>query len=271
MEDAGVSKPPLAEGRSRRTAPEVRLEGRQRRRGRAGAHLRRPGHTRPDPAHPEEGQGGRLKTYFDASVQARRGAGGRAVRPGVRGRPGTQHRPDPGRGRQPGPGLQHRLRRRRGVRLHDEDRHRRDDARQGAGPRRRVEGGAETAAAYIGQGRIQMNALKHRLDCGHRDGGRLPAAGGRPALARRPHPRPHPAAPRRHGRNPAAADGRSRGHGLRHTKGAKTGSAKVDGQGDSNAWFTAYAGDLAAAALANSGSHGGDSGGEIVACVLDAR
>ncbi|MFB7939237.1 hypothetical protein [Streptomyces sp. NPDC056049] len=58
---------------------------------------------------------------------------------------------------------------------------------------------------------------------------------------------------------------------VRVTKGAKSSSAEVDGQGESNAWFTAYAGDLAAAALANSGSHGGDPGGEIVARVLNAR
>ncbi|WKX72228.1 penicillin-binding transpeptidase domain-containing protein [Streptomyces sp. XD-27] len=52
--------------------------------------------------------------------------------------------------------------------------------------------------------------------------------------------------------------------------GAKTGSAEVDGQEKPNGWFTAYRGDLAAAAVVPAGGHGGDSAGPIVAQVLRA-
>ncbi|MFC0600295.1 penicillin-binding transpeptidase domain-containing protein [Streptomyces palmae] len=52
--------------------------------------------------------------------------------------------------------------------------------------------------------------------------------------------------------------------------GAKTGSAEVDGQKQPNGWFTAYRGDLAAAAVVPAGGHGGDTAGPIVASVLKA-
>ncbi|GHH47425.1 penicillin-binding transpeptidase domain-containing protein [Streptomyces candidus] len=54
-------------------------------------------------------------------------------------------------------------------------------------------------------------------------------------------------------------------------KGAKTGSAELDGQENSNSWFTGYADDLAAAATVPAGGHGGDAAGPIVAQVLNAR
>ncbi|MCW7943247.1 penicillin-binding protein [Streptomyces hygroscopicus] len=50
--------------------------------------------------------------------------------------------------------------------------------------------------------------------------------------------------------------------------GAKTGSAEVDGQARSNSWFTGYRDDVAAAAMAQEGGHGGDAAGPIVAAVL---
>ena len=50
--------------------------------------------------------------------------------------------------------------------------------------------------------------------------------------------------------------------------GAKTGSAEVDGQEKPNGWFTAYRGDLAAAAVVQAGGHGGDTAGPIVADLL---
>ncbi|WP_418957509.1 penicillin-binding transpeptidase domain-containing protein [Streptomyces tritici] len=59
--------------------------------------------------------------------------------------------------------------------------------------------------------------------------------------------------------------------GVRGDKGAKTGSAEVDNQATSNSWFTGYAGDLAAAAVVQSGGHGGDAAGPVVARVLNAR
>ncbi|MFJ4873726.1 penicillin-binding transpeptidase domain-containing protein [Streptomyces sp. NPDC088745] len=54
-------------------------------------------------------------------------------------------------------------------------------------------------------------------------------------------------------------------------KGAKTGSAELDGQEASDSWFTGYAGDLTAAAMVLKGGHGGDAAGPIVASVLNAR
>ncbi|WP_425832749.1 penicillin-binding transpeptidase domain-containing protein [Streptomyces fractus] len=53
-------------------------------------------------------------------------------------------------------------------------------------------------------------------------------------------------------------------------KGAKTGSAEVDGQGDANSWFAGYSGDIAAAATVPRGGHGGDAAGPLVAAVLRA-
>ncbi|MFF9509452.1 penicillin-binding transpeptidase domain-containing protein [Streptomyces sp. NPDC014724] len=53
-------------------------------------------------------------------------------------------------------------------------------------------------------------------------------------------------------------------------KGAKTGSAEVDGQATSNSWFTGFSNDLAAAAVVQSGGHGGDAAGPVVASVLRA-
>ncbi|MFI1225686.1 MULTISPECIES: penicillin-binding transpeptidase domain-containing protein [unclassified Streptomyces] len=53
-------------------------------------------------------------------------------------------------------------------------------------------------------------------------------------------------------------------------KGAKTGSAEVDGQDTSNSWFTGFSNDLAAAAVVQVGGHGGDAAGPVVAEVLRA-
>ncbi|MDO0933831.1 penicillin-binding transpeptidase domain-containing protein [Streptomyces sp. DG2A-72] len=50
--------------------------------------------------------------------------------------------------------------------------------------------------------------------------------------------------------------------------GAKTGSAEVDGQKKPNGWFTAYRNDLAGAGVVQSGGHGGDTAGPIVAALL---
>lgn len=58
--------------------------------------------------------------------------------------------------------------------------------------------------------------------------------------------------------------------GLGGDKGAKTGSAEVDGQTTSNSWFTGFQDDLAAAASVESGGHGGDAAGPVVAAVLAA-
>ncbi|MBB5938322.1 penicillin-binding transpeptidase domain-containing protein [Streptomyces zagrosensis] len=56
--------------------------------------------------------------------------------------------------------------------------------------------------------------------------------------------------------------------GLSGDVGAKTGSAEVDGQKKPNGWFTAYRGDVAAAAVVPQGGHGGDTAGPLVAALL---
>lgn len=52
--------------------------------------------------------------------------------------------------------------------------------------------------------------------------------------------------------------------------GAKTGSAETDGNTTSDSWFTGFRNDVAAAAVVESGGHGGDAAGPIVAAVLRA-
>ncbi|MFB9350004.1 penicillin-binding transpeptidase domain-containing protein [Streptomyces heliomycini] len=56
--------------------------------------------------------------------------------------------------------------------------------------------------------------------------------------------------------------------GVSGDKGAKTGSAEVEGQKKPNGWFTAYRGDLAAAGVVQQGGHGGSTAGPIVAALL---
>ncbi|MYS12160.1 penicillin-binding protein [Streptomyces sp. SID6041] len=58
---------------------------------------------------------------------------------------------------------------------------------------------------------------------------------------------------------------------VRGDKGAKTGSAEADGQATSDSWFTAFADDLAAAALVEEAGHGATAAGPLVAKVLNAR
>ncbi|MFJ4340318.1 penicillin-binding transpeptidase domain-containing protein [Streptomyces sp. NPDC088915] len=139
--------------------------------------------------------------------------------------------------------------------------------------------GPETAASYIGQGRITMNALNvaslsatvknsgfHQpylvaKEYGDREfatAERLPEgiASGLRAMMRA-----------------AAAPGGTAAEamaGVPSPRGAKTGSAEVDNQGESNSWFTGYSGDLAAAAVVQAGGHGGDAAGPVVARVLKA-
>jgi cell division protein FtsI/penicillin-binding protein 2 len=57
--------------------------------------------------------------------------------------------------------------------------------------------------------------------------------------------------------------------GVARPYGAKTGSAE-ENEGLANGWFTAYAGQVAAAGMVVSGGHGNASAGPIVAAVLRA-
>ncbi|MFI9212663.1 penicillin-binding transpeptidase domain-containing protein [Streptomyces sp. NPDC053253] len=140
--------------------------------------------------------------------------------------------------------------------------------------------GSETPASYIGQGKITMSALNvASLSATVKNGGFL-----QPYLvAKELDDREFAEADRlsssvasglqRMMRETATAtDGTAfrAMSGLARPKGAKTGSAEVDGQGKSNSWFTGYSGDLAAAAVVEEGGHGGDAAGPVVARVLKA-
>ncbi|MFI1017480.1 penicillin-binding transpeptidase domain-containing protein [Streptomyces sp. NPDC020965] len=136
--------------------------------------------------------------------------------------------------------------------------------------------GPETAASYIGQGRITMNALNvASIAATVKNGAFLQPVLVPRALDNRElataDPLPGTVAGALRDLMTASAvngTGRTAMASVSGEKGSKTGSAEVDGQGKSNSWFTAYAGDLAAAAVVQSGGHGGDAAGPVVAEVL---
>ncbi|MEU6620701.1 penicillin-binding transpeptidase domain-containing protein [Streptomyces litmocidini] len=141
--------------------------------------------------------------------------------------------------------------------------------------------GGEAAAQYIGQGTVQMNPLNMASITATAKDGRfrqpyLVAAelDDRPfAEAERKLPSSVARQLRDMMRTTATA-----GYGtavgpmasVRGDKGAKTGSAEVDGQETSDSWFTAFADDLAAAAFVESAGHGATAAGPVVAQVLNA-
>ncbi|MFB7516343.1 penicillin-binding transpeptidase domain-containing protein [Streptomyces sp. NPDC056144] len=140
--------------------------------------------------------------------------------------------------------------------------------------------GSNTPASYIGQGQIQMSALNvASLSATVKNGGFL-----QPYLvakdlddrefaeADRLSPGVASALKQMMRETATAGDGTATNamSGVPSPKGAKTGSAEVDGQGTSNSWFTGYSGDLAAAAVVEAGGHGGDAAGPVVAQVLKA-
>jgi cell division protein FtsI/penicillin-binding protein 2 len=139
--------------------------------------------------------------------------------------------------------------------------------------------GAETAASYIGQGKITMNALNMASIAATAKKGsfRQPiivpkSLDNRELATATPLPGSVAQALREMMRatatNGTGAEAMAKaGPG---DKGAKTGSAEVDGQGKSNSWFTGFADDLAAAAVVEAGGHGGDAAGPVVAQVLRA-
>ncbi|MEU1216952.1 penicillin-binding transpeptidase domain-containing protein [Streptomyces sp. NPDC005791] len=141
------------------------------------------------------------------------------------------------------------------------------------------ETGGEAAAQYIGQGTVQMNALNIASI----------TATARTGTFRQPVIVPQSL----DGRQLATASrslsqnvtgqlndmmrataswgtGKAAMASVGGDKGAKTGSAEVDGQATSNSWFTGFSNDLAAAAVVQSGGHGGDAAGPVVAAVLRA-
>ncbi|OON75971.1 penicillin-binding transpeptidase domain-containing protein [Streptomyces tsukubensis] len=139
-------------------------------------------------------------------------------------------------------------------------------------------GGPDTAASLIGQGQVQMNPLNlvsvtSTVRAGSfrqpvlvpqsLDGRKLAKAKGLSSKA---------AGQVRQMMNRTATSGTGAPAmaGLGGDIGAKTGSAEVDGQQKANSWFAGYRDDVAAAAMAQEGGHGGDTAGPIVAAVLRA-
>ncbi|MEU3601191.1 penicillin-binding transpeptidase domain-containing protein [Streptomyces sp. NPDC006798] len=142
--------------------------------------------------------------------------------------------------------------------------------------------GTETAASYIGQGRITMNALNMAsVAATVKNGGfKQPTilaegavgAGDADFATARPMPAAMADTLRALMRADATAGSGSKAMArVGGDKGSKTGSAEMGGQETSNAWFAGYAGDLAAAAAVQSGGRGGEAAGPVVAAVLSAR
>jgi hypothetical protein len=142
-----------------------------------------------------------------------------------------------------------------------------------------VSSGAGTAAAMIGQGQIQMNPLNMASITATAKAGVfkqpiiVPQSLDDRPLARADRPLSASTAQqlrqmmRLTATSGTAAEAMA---GVGGDKGAKTGSAEVDGQTTSNSWFTAFSDDLAAAAVVQQGGHGGDAAGPLVAAVLRA-
>lgn len=140
--------------------------------------------------------------------------------------------------------------------------------------------GSGAAAAYIGQGTVTMNPLNvASITATARTGVfRQPvivkaSLDGRPiAQAERRLPAGISAQLVRMMKQTATSGtGRAAMASVRGSdKGAKTGSAEVDGAGSPDSWFTGFSGDVAAAAMVEGGGHGSDAAGPIVAQVLNA-
>ncbi|MYX72859.1 penicillin-binding transpeptidase domain-containing protein [Streptomyces sp. SID3915] len=139
--------------------------------------------------------------------------------------------------------------------------------------------GGEAAAQYIGQGTIQMNALNMasvtataRTGTFHQPFLVASELDGR-QFATASRSLPQNVTGQLNDMMRATANwgtGKAAMASVGGDKGAKTGSAEVDGQGTSNSWFTGFSDDLAAAAVVQSGGHGGDAAGPVVAAVLAA-
>ncbi|MCB5181591.1 penicillin-binding transpeptidase domain-containing protein [Streptomyces antimicrobicus] len=139
--------------------------------------------------------------------------------------------------------------------------------------------GAAAAAAYIGQGEVQMNPLNiASITATARTGVfRQPVLvpadlDGRPLAKAARAMKPAVAAQlvammRQTATSGTAARAMASVGG---DKGAKTGSAEVDGAVGPDSWFTGFSGDVAAAATVEGGGHGGDAAGPIVAAVLSS-
>ncbi|MFF9900571.1 penicillin-binding transpeptidase domain-containing protein [Streptomyces longispororuber] len=139
-----------------------------------------------------------------------------------------------------------------------------------------VSAGPDRAANAIGQGRVQLNPLNlasvtaTAMTGSFRQPVLVPRSLIEGDLATARGLSPGTVAQVRQMMRRTAVTGTGAGAmaGLGPDVGAKTGSAEVDGQARPNSWFTGYRGDVAAAAVAQEGGHGGDTAGPIVAAVL---
>ncbi|MGW8888370.1 penicillin-binding transpeptidase domain-containing protein [Streptomyces sp. NPDC055749] len=139
--------------------------------------------------------------------------------------------------------------------------------------------GGEAAAQYIGQGTVQMNALNiASITATARNGTFrqpviVPQSLDNRQLAVASRSLPRYVTEQLNSMMRATATwgtGKAAMASVGGDKGAKTGSAEVDNQAVSNSWFTGFSNDLAAAAVVQSGGHGGDAAGPVVAAVLRA-
>ncbi|MEV6163125.1 penicillin-binding transpeptidase domain-containing protein [Streptomyces sp. NPDC052052] len=139
--------------------------------------------------------------------------------------------------------------------------------------------GGEAAAQYIGQGTVQMNALNMASITATARNGTFrqpilvdPDLDGRPiaTASRSLSPNVSQQLTNMMRQTASWGTGKAAMASVGGDKGAKTGSAEVDGQATSNSWFTGFSNDLAAAAVVQSGGHGGDAAGPVVAAVLRA-
>lgn len=140
--------------------------------------------------------------------------------------------------------------------------------------------GAETAASYIGQGKVQMNPLNMASVTATAVNGRFrqpyivpQSLDNRTFATANPLPGGVAAQLKQMLRYTATAQEGTATQAMASVggdKGGKTGSAELDGHATSDSWFTGFSNDLAAAALVQSGGHGGDAAGPVVAEVLRA-
>ncbi|MFF6794494.1 penicillin-binding transpeptidase domain-containing protein [Streptomyces filamentosus] len=143
-----------------------------------------------------------------------------------------------------------------------------------------AEAGGEAAAQYIGQGTVQMNPLTVASITATAKAGAFkqpylisPGLDDRAvATADRPLNKAVARQLRDMMRDTATSGTAAKAMtSVGGDKGAKTGSAEVDGQTDPNSWFAGFSDDLAAAAVVLSGGHGGDTAGQVVSQVLRRR
>ncbi|MER7462959.1 penicillin-binding transpeptidase domain-containing protein [Streptomyces sp. NPDC097981] len=139
--------------------------------------------------------------------------------------------------------------------------------------------GASAAAEYIGQGQVTMNPLNVASITATARSGRFhqpllvePELDGRPiasaARTMKPSVRQQLLSMMR--LTATSGTGAAAMSSVGGDKGAKTGSAEVDGAGSPDSWFTGYSDDVAAAAMVEAGGHGGDAAGPVVAAVLSS-